>query len=316
MKNIFNKLGVFALAILTLTSCLDEDPIFDPDQVENVIEFYDIGLIASANSVYPLYVNSFKEAESVEFKIIVSYSGAHENNQDINVKFSLDPSALEEYNESEDTDYVVLPENLYSIDAMEVTIPKGQRQVEKTITLYTSQFDFTKNYALPFTITESSHGIISGNFETAIYAIGAKNKYDGIYSVTGEFTDLTNGNFTGYYPYEVELRTITGNSVGRWDRNLDVQGYRFLNSGSGTYFGSFGANFIMDDEGNVTSVVNAYGQPSSNNRSAQIDPSGVNTFTIVSETDKTLEVSYYLIQPTGSIRCTFKETFTFLRDRE
>lgn len=316
MKTYINRLALLCMVAFSLTSCLDEDPLFDPDKVENVVEFYDIGLITSPGSVYPLYTNTFPASDAIDMKIIVSYSGAHENNEDINVKFKLDPDALARYNESEGTNYEVLPEELYSMDAMEVTIPRGQRQVEKTITFNTLEFDLSKNFALPFTITETSHGIISGNFETAIYAIGAMNKYDGVYEVTGEFTDITSPGFSGVYPYEVELRTINGNSVGRWDVDLgSPQGYLF-NTGTGaSYYGSFGANFIMDDDGNVTAVTNAFGQPASNGRAAEIDPSGVNKFTVVSESEKTLEVSYYMIQ-NGSIRCYFKEKFTFLRNRE
>jgi hypothetical protein len=316
MKNILTKIGLFAVAMVTLTSCLDEDPLFDPDKVENVIEFYDIGLIASVNSVYPLYVNSFNEAESVDLNIIVSYSGAQDNTRDITVKFRVDAAALAEYNTSEGTKYEVLPPDLYGIDAMEVTIPSGQRQVVKTIKVFTNKFDFTKSYALPLTITESSFGIISGNFETAIYAVGAKNKYDGIYEVSGTFVDRTNANFKPIYPYEAELRTITGSTVQRWDHVYGGQDYYF-NTGTGiSRYGSYSAIFEMAANGDVVSVVNAYGQPSSNGRSAMLDPSGVNKFTIVSGTDKTLVVSYYMMQPTGTIRCVFQETFKYLRDRD
>jgi len=316
MKRYINKLFLVCVVAFSLTSCLDEDPLLDPDKVQNVIEFYDIGLIAAPGSVYPLYTKTFPASDAAEMKIILSYSGAHDNNQDIKVKFKLDPQALETYNEEEGTTYEVLPSELYTIGELEVTIPKGQRQVEKIITFNTAEFDLSKDFALPFTITESSHGIISGNFEPAIVAIGAMNKYDGVYQVTGEFVDVTSAANKGLYPYEVELRPISGNSVGRWDIDLgSPQGYLFFTGTGDSYFGNFGANFIMDDDGKVTSVVNAFGQPSSNGRAGQLDPTGVNQFTIVSEDDKTLEVSYYMIQ-NGDIRCTFKEKFVFLRNRD
>ncbi|TXE12424.1 DUF1735 domain-containing protein [Algoriphagus aquimarinus] len=315
MKNILTKIGLFAVAMVTLTSCLDEDPLFDPDKVENVIEFFDIGLIASPGSVYPLYVSSFTAAAEVELKVIVSYSGAQENTQNINVKFKLDPAALEAYNDSEGTDYEVLPSNLYSIDAMEVTIPSGQRQVEKTIKLFTNNFDFSKNYAIPLTITESSFGVISGNFETAIYAVGAKNKYDGVYQVTGEFSDLTRPEFSGLYPYNVELRTITATTVGRWDSEfLGGYGYVFNTGGGLSYFGSYAAVFKLDDSNNVTAVTNYYGQPAANTRYAEIDPTGVNKYTTFSEDGKTLEVSYFMYQ-SGNKRLVFKEKYEYVRER-
>lgn len=315
MKNIFNKIGLFVFALLTLTSCLDEDPLFDPDKTQNVIEFFDIGLIASPGSVYPLYVSSFTAADEVELKILVSYSGAQDNNQDITVKFKLDPTALDVYNESEHTEYEVLPSDLYSIDGMEVTIPKGQRQVEKIVKLFTSNFDFSKNYAIPLTITETTHGVISGNFETAIYAVGAKNKYDGVYRVTGEYVDQTNSAFAGVYPYDVELRTITSTTVGRWDSEfLGGYGYIFDTGAGLSYYGSYAAVFAFDDENNVTAVTNYFGQPAANTRYAEIDPSGVNKYTTFSDDGKTLEVSYYMYQG-GVIRCVFKEKFEYVRER-
>lgn len=316
MKNILTKIGLFAVAMVTLTSCLDEDPLFDPDKVDNVVEFFDIGLIAAPGSVYPLYVSSFTAADEVELKIIVSYSGAKDNNQNINVKFRINSDALETYNESEGTDYEVLPANLYSIDAMEVTIPSGQRQVEKTIKLFTNNFDFTKNYAIPLTITESSFGTISGNFNTAIYSVGAKNRFDGVYEVTGDFVDQTRPEFVGLYPYNVELRTITGSTVGRWDSEfLGGYGYVF-NTGAGlSYFGGFAAVFAFDDANNVTAVTNYYGQPSSNTRYGEIDPSGINKYTSFSADGKTLEVSYFMYQ-SNAIRLVFKEKFVYVRERD
>jgi hypothetical protein len=316
MKNILTKIGLFAVAMVTLTSCLDEDPLFDPDKVDNVVEFFDIGLIAAPGSVYPLYVSSFTAADEVELKIIVSYSGAKDNNQNINVKFRINSDALDTYNESEGTDYEVLPANLYSIDAMEVTIPSGQRQVEKTIKLFTNNFDFTKNYAIPLTITESSFGTISGNFNTAIYSVGAKNRFDGIYEVTGDFVDQTRPEFVGLYPYNVELRTITGSTVGRWDSTwLGGYGYVFNTGGGLSYFGSFAAVFAFDDANNVTAVTNYYGQPAANTRFAEIDPSGVNKYTTFSADGKTLEVSYFMYQ-NNAIRLVFKEKFVYVRERD
>lgn len=314
MKKYINRLAVFGVMLLGLTSCLDEDPLFDPDQVENVVEFFDIGAIAAPGSVHPLYVSSFDAADAVDLDIIISYSGAHDNPTDIVVEFEVDEEALEAYNEEQGTHFEVLPADLYSIDGMSVTIPKGQRQVTKTITLRTNQFDFSKSYALPLTITNSSYGIVSGNFSTALYGVVAKNKYDGIYEVTGEFVDQTNPAFFGYYPYEVELRTQTANSVARYDYAVGGIYYVF-NTGTGlSYYGNYGAVFQFDDADNVSAVVNLYGQPASNGREAAINPDGENVFTVVSETEKSLDVSYYMIQ-NGSIRCTFVEHYEYIGPR-
>ncbi|WP_200980027.1 DUF1735 domain-containing protein [Echinicola sp. 20G] len=314
MKKHINKLAVFGLMLLGLTSCLDEDPLFDPDQVENVVEFFDIGAIAAPGSVHPLYISSFDAVDAVELELIISYSGAHDNPTDIVVDFEVDEAALEAYNEDQGTHFEVLPSDLYTIDGMSVTIPAGQRQVTKTVTLMTSQFDFSKSYALPLTITNSSYGTISGNFNTAIYAVVAKNKYDGVYEVTGEFVDVNFPAFYGYYPYEVELQTQSANTVARYDYALGGLGYVF-NTGSGlSYYGSYAAIFQFDDSDNVSGVVNYYGQPAGNGREAALNPDGVNKFVEVSADEKTIDVSYYMIQ-NGALRCTFVEHYTYVGPR-
>jgi hypothetical protein len=58
--------------------------------------------------------------------------------------------------------------------------------------------------------------------------------------------------------------------------------------------------------------VNAYGQPASNGRYAQLDPTGVNTWDPVT---KTLKVKYFMFQPSVIAvgpRVSFNETFTYV----
>ena len=85
---------------------------------------------------------------------------------------------------------------------------------------------------------------------------------------------------------------------------------------AGSYYGSFAPVFNFDADGNVTSVVNYYGQPSSNGRRAQLDPTGVNKMTFdAGGKPKELKVKYFMLQPGTTVRCKFSETFTYLGPR-
>ncbi|MBF9251824.1 DUF1735 domain-containing protein [Pontibacter sp. 172403-2] len=208
MKKIKNIL-MLALAVSGLSSCLDEDPIFNPDDSPNIIEIKSAGgaIQSPVDAVYPLYVNSFDIVPEAEFPLIISYSGAGTAPQDITVNLEVDPEAMAEYNawfnededpldEEEDHDaYKLLSESIYEFPTTTVTIPAGKREAVIMVKVKPDMLDFDNSYAIPVSITESSAGIISGNNSTAIIAIGAKNEYDGTYTNTYTST-LGNGTNT------------------------------------------------------------------------------------------------------------------------
>jgi hypothetical protein len=83
----------------------------------------------------------------------------------------------------------------------------------------------------------------------------------------------------------------------------------------GSYYGSFSPVFFINDDGTITKVTNYYGQPASNGRAGQLDPTGVNKVTFGADGKViSFEVSYIMIQ-NGSPRTTFKEKFTYVSPR-
>lgn len=302
------------LTMSTMYSCLNEDPLFDPDKSQNIVEFFDIGAIASPpGAVHPMYVNALSPGQT--FSIILSYSGAHENPSDLSINLELSQEALDRYNEEQGSNYEILPAELYSMSSMSAVIPAGESKVEITIAPDIENFDFAKSYALPLVISSASHGVISKNFGTAIFSIGGKNRYDGVYEVTGTMVDATTPGFTGVYPKVVELRTVDVNTVNYYDVDYALAGHIF-NTGTGaSYYGSFIAQFSFDDADNVESVINAAGQPAANGRSGRL-ADGVNKFTFEADgvTPKTMEVTYIMVQA-GADRTTWTETYTYIGPR-
>ncbi|WP_341839984.1 DUF4998 domain-containing protein [Chitinophaga caseinilytica] len=130
----------------------------------------------------------------------------------------------------------------------------------------------------------------------------------GSFVCSGNMTDYTNATLTGPYPWNITLRQVNAHTLELVDddQTHDVF-HKILNGGSPSYYGSFGVVFTIDDANKVTAVVNKYGQPSGNDRSAQLDPSGVNKYDPVA---KVLQVKYWMNQPGATHRTLFDETMT------
>src|SRR5690606_5453080 len=89
------------LAMSGLSSCLDENPSFDPGASNNVIEFSQTGdvQLPVPNAPVPVFADAFDIAPANQLNILISYAGAGVAPQDITVNVELDPSAITRYND-------------------------------------------------------------------------------------------------------------------------------------------------------------------------------------------------------------------------
>lgn len=325
------KIGgsLFLLTSMMFTSCLKDDSLtLDTDLTNNVTEFANTGSIATspsgnASPRFHIDLGSLNVGDTTSFNLNVDYAGHDMAPQDITVTVDIDESLLGVYNEEhsvDGADYQMLPSSMIKASfPLTLTIKKGQQFAQAKIGIErTTDYNFDIAYALPLKITSTSVGSISGNFGSALYSVIIRNIYDGEFTVTGSFVDLTNSAFGDTYPKTIDLVTTgpTSNAYYDPDLNSGTFGYAFDADGSGSYYGSFAPVFSFDADGNVLSVVNYYGQPSSNGRSAALDPEGVNKLTFDADgTPKELNVSYYMLQPGSSIRCKFTEKFVYVGPR-
>lgn len=226
MKKIY-KLFLVVLSLTGLTSCLDEDPVFDGMNAPNVIEIQYAGTgsnSAPLTAPFAVYLNSLPidEAKPVELPVYINYAGAGVAPEDITVNLALDPAALTKYNSSVGSSYELLPESVYEIPSFTVTIPKGERRAILPINVRTNQINLTKQYALGLTITGASSGTVSANFKTAILRIGAKNEYEGTYKNT--YTSSLGNGINTVKLSTTGPRTVTMNLIGVYSNQvvLDV----------------------------------------------------------------------------------------------
>ena len=230
-----------------------------------------------------------------------------------------DPTVIDNYNTKNNKSYIALPTSSFTIDPSNpkngndytLTFTAGEFYKQLKITVPNSTvLDPNKKYALGFKLASvDNNGKVSASQNTVLVEVGIKNKWDGVYKVTGTLIDLTAPTITGSYPLTWELRTSGSNTVAVYDKSTGTQTHLILSAGSASQYGSYGLNITIDPATNkITNVVNSYGQPSSNGRSAALDPTGVNAY---DPATKTIKIKYFLLQPGTAVRTTFDETWVY-----
>lgn len=150
---------------------------------------------------------------------------AHSNsslNSTLTATLEADQAAIDAYNTEHNTDFDLLPESIYTVDApgytktaTGFTVNYGSGEFSKpfNIKLNGSQYDLSKKYAIAFKITtitgDGQLTKVTGE-KTIMVTIGIKNKYDGVYELTG-YHNRAPYNFP--FKQTVELRTLDATSV-------------------------------------------------------------------------------------------------------
>ncbi len=268
---------------------------------------------------------------------VIAIEAINAQSSDVNFTVGLKPDLV-----AADPSLTLLPASEYTLN-LNGKVEAGKLLDTLQIVLPTSaNLDPNLVYGLGLELLTADNGFqVAGNMKEVLVKITVKNKYDGVYEVTGTYSDVAIGpNATGRYPFEYHLITKGPSSV---DVGLDINGeiapgYLFNNAGNGFFYGSFGIQAFFDASDNIVEIRNYYGDPAnaatgvgnpalgtgapdyaaSNGRRATIDPSGINTWDNSTGTP-VVRVKYFMLQPSvvpGGPRCYFDETWTYLRPRD
>ena len=304
MKNFINKTLTVLVATALLSSCLkDDSTVLNPEKGVNVIEFSNTTDIAVHGSAIPAYVHSYEVTPEENLPVTVSYSGpATGAPEDITVNIAVASVApITSYNTEQKTSYILMPTDKYSVTATSVVIPKGKTKATFFVKFKPTTFDLSQNYALPLKITSVSSGTISANFSTILLAVGAKNKYDGVYTYVATHTAsdrpsfLIGTEFT--YPYDVQLRSSGASSNNLWNSAFGDFLMPLITATNGVSgFGSTNLLINFDSATNkVVSVQNAILAPS-NGRKMNLDVTATSSNYWDSKT-KNVYITYFMTQP-------------------
>ena len=324
---IINKIYVFTTVAtaLLLTSCLS-----DSDYDNNLLgtkntqnqNFVEVHLTSSdnTNDVSRSYDNMDRDT-TINIIPINLTSGAATS--DVVITFEVldtinsatDPNAAIMKSYVEDDGYVIPDFTKYQIlnTGNKVTIPAGSKTGYIKVKFKPSDFlGETFVFGIKITAVSDAKYTIS-NLSTGFVKFGIKNMYDGEYMITGSMVDAANAALVGAYPHTALLITQDATSVAMWDNVYGDYYYHLIKNGTSySVYGSFSPKFKLDANNNVVSVVNLYGQPASNGRSAELDPSGINKY---DPATKTLRVKYWMNQPGSTHRTSFDETMEYIGPR-
>lgn len=272
ISGLFLILG-FALILTSCKKVVAPEPMGDGGQT--IVKFLG-GLADTAagyNSGYK--VNNVDLVSTPQTLAMVEVRRDCSNNADLNktmiVTIQDDPGAATAY----DSNFEPLPAGSYTVNESEyvqvvgneyrITLEPGQIGKVLSITLLDAlALDLNKKYALGFTITTAdANGKLASIESSMVVEIGVKNKYDGVYKVSGNFFHPTNTALVGPFGtattggnLECDMVT-TGNSTLNRDYGSPVgESVIVYNSTSGglTYFSGVKMRFQVDPVTNVVTL--------------------------------------------------------------
>ncbi len=337
MKNIFSKLFlVFSFGML-FSSCIK-------DTVDDLTEGRGTSLLKVTQAPEnKLFFSVFSDVKKVSLLTIRRDVNSNEElNKSMQIKVELRKDSITTYNTKNGTSYELLPDSLYTLgtgiskvgNVYTLTLAPGEIQKDLEISLNGAKWDLSRIYATYFKVIDSGSLKISSGYTSVISLLSIKNKWDGVYEVTGTMVDATSATLThinnfllasgstvglANAPMRYELRTISATKCEVYDNYFYGGHYVPITSGS-TYssYGSFSPIFEFDPATDkVIAVTNWYGQPASNTRSGRIDPTGVNAY---NSSSKTLQIKYNMLQPSvvtaaPFVRTTWTETWKYTGSR-
>lgn len=156
---------------------------------------------------------------------------------------------------------VKLPNAFYTIPGgLTITIPKGSKDGVLKINTNAIQFDPSTTYGLGFkisSVTPSTYAA-AANFSTFYTTIGAKNQYDGVYTL--EWTNYHPSSNPGYTGSSTTVHMVTtgGNKVKIFWPLLPGFACPSILGGGLSYFGAQEPEYTISAGTNVVTVQNSF----------------------------------------------------------
>jgi len=257
------------------------------------------------------------------FKLRVNIAVANALDKDTKIVLALDNALVTAYNTSKNLSganaAVAIPAAAIVTSGYEVTIPAGELEVDWEFAVNAALVPnpVSTFYILPVKIVSAENGVVvSGNLGTKLIRVLARNKYDGRYTVTGTYEDFVTAGWKGDYPKTIDLITIGGDMVSRWDVDQELYFYVFDTGAGLSYFGGWTPTFKFDANDNIIDVINSTPDPLPRGRAAAVY-TGPGALANKFNADKSIDVSFSFIQQnvTPVARGLVKEHFTFVGPR-
>lgn len=298
---------VLLFAALTLAGCKKEKNI-----IEQLSEGGKAGVGFGLSNNASISLDLIPGASASFDTTINAFSSLGPFGSDVKLTIQADNSVVDAYNTANGTSFAYAPADALTLP--DITIPANSSKGSGALSInLATLLNSGTQFALGLKITGAQGGTstVLEDHSQLVVIMNARNKYDGIYTVTGTMVDVTNSSLTGNYPETIALIT-TGANTCDW-YNVDYSDYihPILSGGAFSYYGNFSPQFQFNTTTDmVTAVTNYYGQPdASRGRSGKLDATGVNSF---DPATKTLKVKYIMNEAAVGDRTYFDETFTYV----
>ena len=314
MKKKIFKCFILAIAVCTAFTSCRKDEFVDDD---NLLKDGGKTIVKIANGPKnEIFFSPFTDIRTVELVDLRRDANSNASlNTELNVTLTANPAAIAKYNTDMSENFEALPESIYTLDApkftktatgFKVNFAPGELANLLKIKLNGALYDLTKKYALAFDITESGVATTTATPQKSILIlISIKNKYDGVYEITGSLTDA-NGLYKGDYgdpagARTYSLTTASATAVNWYDISWDYTNYIVVSIATGGGANSGIRPFITFDPvtDKITSITDAN--------------SATRVFTNVTGQYNNADKSIDLTWTSG--RWSVSEHYTFLRDR-
>ena len=209
-KNKYFRFFIIAGVVFSLQSCLKNNSFYtDFSKGSPAVELP----LAAVHTNQPFAVSLDVSTAPTQYYAVVNVASVDKPSSTVTATLALDSAFLNNYNAQQDAiakkaqadylaadpthtvddsnypsdydPYELMPDSTYSISSFAASIAAGHREDSIPIQIFTSKIASGHIYILPLTISNSSLPI--SNWNHLMLNIGAKNQWDGIYKVAGEF---------------------------------------------------------------------------------------------------------------------------------
>lgn len=198
------------IIILSLDSCLKNGKFYT--------DFASVGAsvdlpLAATNNNNPVTFAYDASATSASIPFYINLASPKTLGTPVTAVFALDTAYLNSYNAANGTNYLLMPDSVYTIvNGWNRTIAPGHRLDSMYVTFDFTKLDLSQTYILPITIQSASVPIEQWNH--LMINPSVKNKYDGNYTMVGQTLRAGDPVKTGEFaPITMALQTSGPSSV-------------------------------------------------------------------------------------------------------
>lgn len=195
-------ISITALALLTLTSCLDDEKlgveVIRFDEVPYVVDFNEAP--NSSGFIVRSFEGTTNPTYAQEAEFTVNLSSPYKLDKDLVLTVEFDQAAIDAY-VAANSGWSALPSAKQDFTSANITIPAGEREATFTVNFFTEGLSADDLIMAAYTITDVSDPdiIISGNFGTQYVKVGVANVFEGFYTADIDWLYKGGANYGGLY---------------------------------------------------------------------------------------------------------------------